>query len=132
MRILLRNHSTTDYQIWKGDRIARITITQINDSDLMEADKLRGTERAAQGFGSTDPIPTRAPEAKMVTPTILFLHADASSHEHFDATDQTHHERLAAVIVLMSNTIISKVESTKFVVEFLEHVKRAAEQDQEW
>src|SRR5437879_4449924 len=101
-------------------------------SDLMEVDELRGTERADKGFGSTDSIPTRALETTEVVPTISFLQADASNNEYFDTSDEAHHARLKEGVVLMSNAIIEKVEIRKFAVEFLDQVKEAAKQDQEW
>src|SRR5437899_6055572 len=98
----------------------------------MEVGELRGTERADKGFGSTDSIPTRALETTEVVPTISFLQADASNNEYFDTSDEIHHARLQEGIVLISNAIIAKVEIRKFAVEFLDQVKDAAKQDQEW
>src|SRR5437588_10237478 len=110
LRVLLRNNIKRNYQIRKGDRIAQIIVTQIDDSELMEVDELRGTERANKGFGSTDSIPTRALETTEVDPTISFLQADASNNEYFDTSDEAHHARLKDGIVLMSNAIIRSEE----------------------
>src|SRR5437588_271012 len=97
----------------------------------MEVDELTETERATKGFGSTDSIPTRALGTELVVPTVLFLQADASNKEYFDAINETHHARLKEDIVLMSNAIISQIEIKKFVMEFPEQVKDAAKQDPE-
>src|SRR5437588_7178392 len=98
----------------------------------MEVDELKGMERADKGFGSSDSIPTRALETTEVVPTISCLQADASNNEYFDTSDEAHHARLKEGIVLMSNAIIAKIEIRKFAVEFLDQVKDAAKQDQEW
>src|SRR5437588_9404213 len=116
LRVLLRNNIKRNYQIRKGDRIAQIIVTQIDDSDLIEVDELRGTERANKGFGSTDSIPTRALETTEEVPTISFLQADAGHNEYFDISDEVHHARLQKGIVSMSNAIIAKVEIRKLVV----------------
>src|SRR5207237_7396642 len=46
LRVLLRNHSSRNYQIRKGERIAQSIITQINDSDLKEVKAISHKDRA--------------------------------------------------------------------------------------
>jgi dUTP pyrophosphatase len=47
------NHSSSDYTIKSGDRIAQIVFMPVLTAKLEEADKLEATERGTGGFGST-------------------------------------------------------------------------------
>lgn len=47
------NHSSSDYTIKSGDRIAQIVFMPVLNVKLQEADKLEVTERGSGGFGST-------------------------------------------------------------------------------
>ena len=47
------NHSSSEYTIKPGDRIAQIVFMPVLNVKLQEADKLEATERGSGGFGST-------------------------------------------------------------------------------
>jgi len=47
------NHSSSDYTIKPGDRIAQIVFLPVLKAKLQETGKLEATERGAGGFGST-------------------------------------------------------------------------------
>lgn len=47
------NHSSSNYKIKPGDRIAQIVFMPVINVKLLETDKLEATERGAGGFGST-------------------------------------------------------------------------------
>ena len=49
----LINHSKVDFKISRGDRIAQMAIMEVLKPELMLADDLSDTARAAGGFGST-------------------------------------------------------------------------------
>jgi len=49
----LINHSKVDFKISKGDRIAQMAIMEVLKPEIVIADDLSDTERAAGGFGST-------------------------------------------------------------------------------
>lgn len=51
--VVLFNHSDTDFQIEKGDRIAQLILTVIMTPDVVEVNELNNTERGTGGFGST-------------------------------------------------------------------------------
>lgn len=58
--VILFNHSDTDFQIIKGDRIAQLILEKINDAaqivEMKEDEKndiVTSTVRGSQGFGST-------------------------------------------------------------------------------
>lgn len=55
VRIVLFNHSSKDFEIKKGDRIAQLVLEKIVNADIVEisAEQLDETERGAGGFGST-------------------------------------------------------------------------------
>ncbi|CEO97220.1 hypothetical protein PBRA_000565, partial [Plasmodiophora brassicae] len=52
--VVLFNHSSSDFKIEAGDRIAQLILERIvNDADVVEMDDLPDSERGSQGFGST-------------------------------------------------------------------------------
>ena len=57
IKVIMINHRKVDCRIQTGDRIAQIIIEKIDTSDMMEVDRLKTTERADGGFGSTDLSP---------------------------------------------------------------------------
>tara|TARA_B100000676_G_scaffold297809_1_gene339913 strand:- start:2 stop:439 length:438 start_codon:yes stop_codon:yes gene_type:complete len=50
----LINHSTVDYEIKVGDRIAQLVLIDTNQVDFKIVDNMPDTERNSGGFGSTD------------------------------------------------------------------------------
>ena len=53
VKILLFNHSDTEFVIDEGTRIAQMIIEKYTPTELVEVDTLDQTERGADGFGST-------------------------------------------------------------------------------
>lgn len=56
VKVLLFNHTDTDYEIKKGDRIAQIIFERIYTPSLIEEvpyEELSASDRGAGGFGST-------------------------------------------------------------------------------
>lgn len=55
VKVVLFNHSTKDFKIEKGDRIAQLVLERIINADIQQinAEELDITERADGGFGST-------------------------------------------------------------------------------
>jgi dUTP pyrophosphatase len=51
--VVLFNHSETDFNIEKGDRIAQLIIEKIKFAEAIEVQELDDTERGMGGFGST-------------------------------------------------------------------------------
>lgn len=51
--VVLFNHSETDYQVKRGDRIAQLILERIMTPEVVEVDNLDATVRGAGGFGST-------------------------------------------------------------------------------
>ncbi|XP_055370951.1 deoxyuridine 5'-triphosphate nucleotidohydrolase [Condylostylus longicornis] len=51
--VVLFNHSDTDFEVKKGDRIAQFICEQIFYPELVEEESLDETERGENGFGST-------------------------------------------------------------------------------
>lgn len=47
------NHSSNDYTIKPGDRIAQMVFMPVINARLQEAERLEATERGSGGFGST-------------------------------------------------------------------------------
>ncbi|XP_065355858.1 deoxyuridine 5'-triphosphate nucleotidohydrolase [Calliphora vicina] len=65
--VVLFNHSETDFDVKRGDRIAQLICERIFYPDLEQVDKLDDTQRGEGGFGSTgvkDLPPVAAAEAK--------------------------------------------------------------------
>ena len=53
IRVLLFNHSESDFEVVKGDRIAQILIQKIESPQFVQVETLDETERGSGGFGST-------------------------------------------------------------------------------
>ena len=53
IRVKLYNHSSLNYFVRRGDKIAQLVIMPILTPDLEMVDELDETERGANGFGST-------------------------------------------------------------------------------
>ena len=53
IKVLLFNHSETDFQVNVNDRIAQIIIEKIAETKLVKIQTLTETERGEGGFGST-------------------------------------------------------------------------------
>ena len=53
IKVLLFNHSDTEFQIDPGDRIAQILIQKVERVEFYPADQLNKTTRNDAGFGST-------------------------------------------------------------------------------
>jgi len=49
----LINHSKNDFTIQRGDRIAQMAIMEVLKPEILVAENLSDTSRAADGFGST-------------------------------------------------------------------------------
>lgn len=53
LKVLLFNHSDTDFQVNTGDRIAQLICERISRPTLVEVVNLEDTDRGTNGFGST-------------------------------------------------------------------------------
>lgn len=51
--VILVNHGPTPFPIARGDRIAQLVIAQVPRVKMVEVERLSGTVRGEQGFGST-------------------------------------------------------------------------------
>jgi dUTP pyrophosphatase len=51
--MIARNHTDTDYQFAKGDKVAQILLQKIEHPVLIDIDRLPESERGTGGFGST-------------------------------------------------------------------------------
>ena len=53
VKVLLFNHSDSEFQIEQGDRIAQLLIQKVERVQFLPADQLSETTRSHMGFGST-------------------------------------------------------------------------------
>jgi len=53
IRVILFNTSDRDYRIQRGDRIAQLIFSVLNEVELVETDSLSETDRGPGGFGHT-------------------------------------------------------------------------------
>jgi dUTP pyrophosphatase len=53
VKVLLFNHSDTDFEVNKGDRVAQLVLERIYTPDVVEVKNLEESVRGAGGFGST-------------------------------------------------------------------------------
>jgi len=53
VKVILINHSDTDFEIAVGDRIAQLVIAPVYEAEFIEAAALESSDRGAGGFGSS-------------------------------------------------------------------------------
>ncbi|KAK0632357.1 Deoxyuridine 5'-triphosphate nucleotidohydrolase [Immersiella caudata] len=53
VKVLLFNHSDTDFAVAEGDRVAQLVLEKIYTPDVVEVQELEESVRGAGGFGST-------------------------------------------------------------------------------
>jgi len=53
LKVLLHNTGTTPVWVRRGERIAQLVFARFESPEILEADRLSGTERGAGGFGSS-------------------------------------------------------------------------------
>lgn len=53
VKVLLFNHSGTDFAVNAGDRMAQLVLERIVNPEVVVVEELEGTERGVGGFGST-------------------------------------------------------------------------------
>ncbi|KAK4447682.1 dUTPase-like protein [Podospora aff. communis PSN243] len=53
VKVLLFNHSDTDFAVAEGDRVAQLVLERIYTPDVVEVQELEESVRGAGGFGST-------------------------------------------------------------------------------
>jgi dUTP pyrophosphatase len=53
VKVLLFNHSDTDFAVSEGDRVAQLVLERIYTPDVLEVQELEESVRGAGGFGST-------------------------------------------------------------------------------
>lgn len=53
VKILLFNHSETDFPVSEGDRVAQLVLERIYTPEVVEVAELEDSVRGAGGFGST-------------------------------------------------------------------------------
>ena len=51
--VILFNHGSEPFEVKKGDRIAQLVITKIENCELELVDEMKDTDRGDGGFGST-------------------------------------------------------------------------------
>ena len=53
VKVLLFNHSDTDFAVQEGDRVAQLVLERIYTPEVLEVQELEESVRGAGGFGST-------------------------------------------------------------------------------
>ena len=53
VKVILINHSDTDFEITKGMRIAQLMVKSIFQTEFIEVSSIEDTDRGAGGFGSS-------------------------------------------------------------------------------
>ncbi len=57
IKVLLINHSSLDFHIHKGDRIAQAVVNEITHAQFSEVEELQESVRGEKGFGSSGVAP---------------------------------------------------------------------------
>ena len=132
VRVILRNHGTTDYEFKAGDRIAQLIVERIPTSEAMVVDKLVKTERGTQGFGSTDLDPNHLITRKEHKVLMSFLHPDPGNNTFYDKEDILTHADMTREVTLLSNAIIAAVQMQTMDETFLDRFRMTGKDDDTW
>ena len=132
VRVILRNHGTTDYKFKAGDRIAQLIVERIQTNGSMVVDELVETERGTQGFGSTDLGPKRLITSKEHKIMMCFLHPDPRNNTFYDEEDILTHADMTREVTLLSNAIIAAVQVQTMDETFLDRIRTAGKDDDTW
>ena len=122
IRVILRNHGTSDYQFQAGYRIAHLIVERIHTSEAVLVDKLSETERGTQGFGSTNLGPKRLIASKEHKIMICFLHPDPRNNTFNDEEDILKHADMTTEVTMLSNAIIAAIQMQGMDESFPSHV----------
>ena len=132
VKVILMNHGTQDCLIQAGERIAQIIVEKINTEAAVQMEHLANTVPGTKGVGSTDLNPRRTIKSNQTIPQISFLHANYKENEYFDNTDLSRHLRAQRSKLMMTNTVVTKVDMGKYNADFIDKVHEASKQDQDW
>ena len=121
-KVILMNHGTQDCLIQAGEQIAKIIFEKINTKAAVQVEHLANTDRGTKGFGSTDLNLRRTIKSNQTIPQISFLHANHKENEYFNNTDLTRHQRAQRSKLMMTNTVVTKVDMRKYNAHFIEKV----------
>lgn len=53
LKVILRNEGADDFAVKRGERIAQLVLARVHRVEWEEVERLPGTERGTDGFGST-------------------------------------------------------------------------------
>ena len=67
LKVLLANLGTASFAIARGERIAQLVVSRVEQARLAEAESLSSTSRGAGGFGSTGTQQARRPRSRSRT-----------------------------------------------------------------
>ena len=132
VRVILRNHRTTDYEFKAGDQIAQLIVERMQTSEAVVVDKLVETERGTQGFGSTDLGPKRLITSKDHKIMMCFLHPDPRNNTFYDEDDILTHADKTSGVTLLSKAIIAAVQMQTMNETFLNRIRMAGKDDVTW
>ena len=132
VRVILRNHGTTDYEFKAGDRIAELIVERIQTREGVVVDKLVETERGTQGFGSTDLGPKRLITSKEHKIMMCFLHPDPRNNTFYDEEDILTHTDMTREVTLLSNAIIAAVQIQTMDETFLDRIRTTGKDYDTW
>ena len=110
VRVILRNHGTSNYEFKAGDRMAQLIVERIQTSKAVVVEKLVQTQRRTQGFGSTDLSPKCSITSTEHKLMMCFLHPDPSNNTFYDKEDIRMHAHMTREVTMLSNTIIAAVQ----------------------
>ena len=132
VRVILRNHGTTEYEFKAGDRIAQVIVERIRTSEAVVVDKLVETERGTQGFGSTDLGPKCLINCKEHKIMICFLRPDPRINTFYDEEDILTHADMTREVTLLLNAIIAVVQMQTMDETFLNGMREVGKDDHTW
>ena len=87
IKVILRNHSSNNYEFKAGNGIAKLIVERIPTSKAITVQELGETERGMKGFGSSDVGPKRLITSEEHNIMMCFPYPDPRNNSYYDKED---------------------------------------------
>ena len=132
IKLILRNHGNTSYELMAGDYITQVIVEKIQTQDTSEINNLEDRERRTRGYGSCDICPKRLIPCEELKVTMCFLNPDLQDNSCFEEEDIYTHSSLRDEITILSSAMIAVILMETMDDSFLDRIRGAGKDDDAW
>ena len=109
VKVILRNHGTSNYEFKAEDRIAQLIFERIQRSKAVVLDQLVETGCGTEGYGSINLGPRQLITSKEHESMMCFLHPDPRNNTFYNEEDILTHQDMTREVTMLSNAMITAV-----------------------